>query len=182
MYDRIALMLSQAQRVVSVAGMVLCVAVLMVAGTDSAASTQQSGLVDVGLVVFDPGIPADQSTHSQRGIFPDIRKAEAKYMPVVLRQVLIESGDWGVVRVLPEVLDSSELLVTGIILQSDGLRLQLRINARDASGVEWLNRVYSGSTRSTDYPASVPGDPYLGLYQQIADDLAAVLRQKTRSS
>jgi hypothetical protein len=151
----------------------------MVAGTVSAAPTQQGALVDVGLVVFDPGIAADQSTHSQRGIFPEIRKAEAKYMPVVLRQVLIESGDWGVVRVLPEVLDSSELLVTGTILQSDGLRLQLRINARDASGVEWLNRVYSGSTRSTDYPVSVPGDPYLGLYQQIADDLVAVRRQKS---
>ena len=96
--------------------------------------------------------------------------------------MLIESGDWGVVRVLPEVLDSSELLVTGTILQSDGLRLQLRISARDASGVEWLNRVYSGSTRSTDYPVSVPGDPYLGLYQQIADDLAAVRRAKERKA
>ena len=179
MYDRIALMLSQARRVVSAGGTMLCAAVLAVAGTVSAAPTQQSALVDVGLVVFDPGIPVDQSTHSQRGVFPEIRKAEAKYMPVVLRQVLIESGDWGVVRVLPEVLDSSELLVTGTILQSDGLRLQLRINARDASGVEWLNQIYSASTRSTDYPVSVPGDPYLGLYQQIADDLAAVLRQKS---
>ena len=178
MYDRIALMLFQARRVVSVGSMVCCAALLMVAGTVTAASTQQGGLVDVGLVVFDPGIPADQSTHSQRGIFPEIRKAEAKYMPVVLRQVLIESGDWGVVRVLPEVLDSSELLVTGTILQSDGLRLRLQINARDASGAEWLNRIYSDSTRSTDYPVSVPGDPYLGLYQQIADDLVAVRRQK----
>jgi len=179
MFDRIALVIGQARRVVSVVGMALCSLVLVVAGTVSAAPTQQGALVDVGLVVFDPGIPADQSTHSKRGIFPEIRKAEAKYMPVVLRQVLIESGDWGVVRVLPEVLDSSELLVNGTILHSDGLRLQLRITARDASGVEWLNRVYSGSTRSTDYPVRVPGDPYLGLYQQIADDLAAARRQKS---
>jgi hypothetical protein len=179
MYDRIALVIGQARRVVSVVGMALCSLILVVAGTVNAAPTQQGAPVDVGLVVFDPGIPADQSTHSKRGIFPEIRKAEAKYMPVVLRQVLVESGDWGVVRVLPEVLDSSELLVNGTILHSDGLRLQLRITARDARGVEWLNRVYSDSTRSTDYPVRVPGDPYLRLYQQIADDLVAARRQKS---
>jgi hypothetical protein len=151
----------------------------MAAGSGSAGQSQQGALVDVGLVVFDAGIPVDQSTHSKRGIFPEIRKAEAKYMPVILRQVLIESGDWGVVRVLPEVLDSSELLVTGTILHSDGLRLELRINARDASGVEWLDRVYFGSTTSTDYPVRVPGDPYLELYQQIANDLLALRRQKS---
>ncbi len=177
MYDQIALVLFQAWRrsILAVIAIGWCASPLMAADN----GYNEQSLVDVGLVVFDPGIPVDQSTHSKRGIFPDIREAEAKYMPVVLRQVFIESGDWGVVRVLPEVLDSSELLVTGTILQSDGLRLQLRINARDASGVEWLNQMYSGSTKSTDYPVSVPGDPYLELYQQIADDLAAVLRQKS---
>lgn len=135
--------------------------------------------VDVGLVIFDPGIPADESTHSKLGIFPEIRKAEAKYMPVMLRETLVNTGEWGVVRVLPEALNSSELLVTGTIVHSDGQRLELQIQARDATGAQWLDKVYTGATTPTDYPVKVPGDPYLDVYKQIAADLLAVRRQKS---
>ena len=142
-------------------------------------SASDEDYVDVGLVIFDAGIPADASTHSKLGIFPEIRKAEAKYMPVVLRETLINSGNWGVVRVLPEPLDSSELLVTGTILHSDGQRLELKIVAKDAAGALWLDRVYTGSTTAADYPVKVPGDPYSEVYQQIAADLLAVRQQLT---
>ncbi len=145
----------------------LALQTLLVHGSDDA------GRVDVGLVIFDPGIPADESTHSKLGIFPEIRKAEAKYMPVVLRELLIDSGEWGVVRVLPEPLESSELLVTGTILQSDGQRLELRIVAKDAAGTLWLDKVYTGTTTPADYPVKVPGDPFLGVYRNIASDLLA---------
>ena len=60
--------------------------------------------LDVGIVVFDPGIPPDPSVHSKRGIFPRIREAEARYLPVLLRQTLQDSGAWGVVRVLPQAI------------------------------------------------------------------------------
>ena len=179
MYHRRAQMMRKGLRLIMVCVLAtIWIPLTSVAADDgSIAQLQKSAFIDVGLVVFDPGIPVDKSTHSRRGIFPEIRKAEAKYMPVILRQVLIDSGDWGVVRVLPEALDSSELLVTGTILRSDGLRLELRINARDASGFEWLNQVYWGSTVSADYPVAVPGDPYLDVYQQIASDLLAVRQQ-----
>jgi len=135
--------------------------------------------LDVGLLVFDPGIPADASLHSKMGIFPDIRKAEAQYMPVLLRDVLVDSGEWGVVRVLPRELALSELSVTGTIQHSDGQRLELRIVARDATGELWLDKVYSGTANPADYPVPVPGDPYLDVYRQIDADLQAVARQKT---
>lgn len=157
--------------VFALACLLLCAPLARGAGDDS--------LLDVGLVVFDAGIPADESTHSKLGIFPEIRKAEAKYMPVVLREVLVGSGDWGVVRVLPEALDSSELLVTGTILHSDGQRLELRIQARDASGAQWLDKVYTGATTPADYPVKVPGDPYGRVYQQIAADLLAARAQRS---
>jgi hypothetical protein len=136
-----------------------------------------AGQLDVGLPIFDPGIPEDASTHSKLGIFPEIRKSEAMYMPVMLRQVLAQSGEWGVVRVLPTALESSELLVTGTILRSDGQHLQLAIQARDATGAVWLDKVYSGATTPQDYPVKVPGDPFLSVYAQIAGDLLAARRQ-----
>lgn len=140
-------------------------------------SATDQDFVDVGLVIFDAGIPADESTHSKLGVFPEIRKAEAKYMPVILREILINSGDWGVVRVLPEPLESSELLVTGTIQHSDGQRLELHIAARDAAGMQWLDRVYTGTTTPADYPVKVPGDPFMEVYQEIAADLLAVRQQ-----
>ena len=185
MYNRVPLEMPRPRR----AALTICVIAFVwfvshalsafAASDNSPKQSLEEGLVDVGLLIFDPGIPADESTHSKLGIFPEIRKSEAKYMPVMLRQALIDSGDWGVVRVLPNALESSELLVTGTILHSDGQRLELQITARDATGALWLDKVYSGATTSSDYPVKVPGDPYLDVYRQIADDLLAVRQQKS---
>jgi hypothetical protein len=152
---------------------------VLAANDISAGRSVEGSLVDVGVRIFDPGIPADASTHSKLGIFPEIRKAEAKYMPVMLRQVLVNSGDWGVVRVLPDAQESSELLVSGTIVHSDGQRLELHIKVLDATGAQWLDKAYSGVTTPAAYPVKVPGDPYLSVYEQIAGDLLAVRRQKS---
>ena len=57
-----------------------------------AGSLPETSLLDVGIVIFDPGIPEDESTHSKLGIFPEIRKSEAQIVTVILRQVLVNSG------------------------------------------------------------------------------------------
>jgi hypothetical protein len=155
----------------------IVVAVCLALFTPLAHSVNEARYVDVGIVVFNPGIPVDASTHSKLGIFPEIRKAEAKYMPVVLRQTLIDTGEWGVVRVLPEALDSSELLVTGTIEHSDGQRLALRMVARDAAGTLWLDKVYTGTTTSAGYPVKADSDPYMDVYRRIASDLLDARRQ-----
>ncbi len=144
----------------------------------SLAQEAASSRLDVGVLVFDPGIPADASTHSKLGVFPEIRRSEAKYMPVLLRELLVASGEWGAVRVLPELVASSELLVTGSIRHSDGRRLELHIVARDATGAVWLDSTYTGEAGPADYPVQVPGDPYLDLYERIAGDLLSVRRRQ----
>jgi hypothetical protein len=136
-------------------------------------NADEVSLLDVGLVIFDPGIPPDPAEHSEQGIFPQIRKAEARYMPVVLRHVLQETGAWGVVRVLPQADPAAELLVSGTIMQSDGLRLVLHLQATDATGRQWLNRVYVDESAESDYPAAPDTEPYADLYHQVANDLLA---------
>jgi hypothetical protein len=135
--------------------------------------TSEQDMLDVGLVIFSPGIPLDESLHSKMGIFPEIRKAEAQFMPVLLRQVLLETNAWGVVRVLPDKQVSSELLVTGKIRQSDGSRLVLEVSAWDATGRQWLDKTYTDTATERDYPATEGGDPFIDLYRQIANDLLA---------
>ncbi len=136
-------------------------------------ATADGTLLDVGVVIFDPGIPADASTHGALGIFPEIRRAEARYLPVLLRQALVESGAWGAVRVLPEATLLPELLVTGAIEHSDGRALQLAVRAVDATGRVWLETVYRDETAAGDYPVAPGADPYGDIYRAIANDLLA---------
>lgn len=146
----------------------------------AAGQVPDASRLDVGIVVFDPGIPGNPSTHSKLGIFPEIRKAEAKYMPVMLRDALNESDAWGVVRVLPEPLDSSELLVTGAIFHSDGQRLELRIKAVDATGAIWVDKTYSATALPADYAGNV--DPFREVYTGIAADLLAAKRSRSAAA
>lgn len=132
--------------------------------------------LDLALVSFDPGIPAQTAGLSRQGIFPDIRRAEARYLPVRLRQVLQASNAWGAVRVLPEPQPAAALQLEGEILHSDGRFLVLRIRAEDASGRVWLDRVYADEARSTDYPVLNGSDPFIDLYRQVANDLLATYR------
>lgn len=143
-------------------------------------SATDSAMLDVGLVIFDPGIPADPSSHSRQGIFPEIRKAEAQLVPVLLRRALVAANAWGVVRVLPEEQQSAELLVTGKILHSDGLQLALQVRALDATGRQWLDKVYLDQAGESDYPVRPGNDPYADLYAQVANDLLTFRRQLER--
>lgn len=163
----LALAASEADTTVSVGNVALL----------EARDQSDAALLDVGLAIFDPGIPADRSSHSKLGIFPEIRKAEAQFIPVYLRQVLVASGGWAVVRVLPEAEEASELLVTGKILRSDGLGLAVQVQARDATGRQWLNKTYVDQTTEQDYPVAAGDDPYADLYRQIANDLLRYKQQ-----
>jgi len=55
----------------------------------------------------------------------------------MLRQVLVETDQWGAVRVLPATDHAAELLISGEIVRSDGEALELRVRAVDAGGLEW---------------------------------------------
>ena len=114
--------------------------------------------LDIGIVVFDPGLPQDASQQRQQGVFPLIRRAESRYLPSVLRETLQRSDQWGVVRVMPKTSQSAELLITGRIEQSDGETLTLAIRAADSTGRVWLDQSYSGT--------AVAADIYIYIYMQ----------------
>lgn len=131
---------------------------------------------------FDPGLPASSVGLSRAGIFPEIRKAEARFMPVLLRQVLQDSNAWGPVRVLPEPQSTAELQIDGRILHSDGRTLALHIRATDASGAIWLDRSYRDESQPGDFTASGSIDPFVDLYRQVANDLLAAHRERSSDS
>jgi len=55
-------------------------------------------LLDVGIAIFDPGL---EEYDEDQQIYPEVRKAEARYMPNLLSEAMQNSGAWGAVRVVP---------------------------------------------------------------------------------
>jgi outer membrane lipoprotein SlyB len=134
----------------------------------------EAQLVDVRIEIFDPG-SLPQSEDLARGLSDEIRKAEAHFIPVHLKATLHQSGHWGGVRVVPVGTLGPEVIVNGKILESDGEKLGVEIQARDARGVRWYKKVYervvdeSGFVRS----ANDNDEVFQSLYNQIANDLSA---------
>lgn len=141
----------------------------------AAAEVPQQALLDVGIMIFDPGIPESIEKQEKDMIFPEVRRAEARYMPYHLKGTLERTGYWGSVWVIPEASDAMDLLVWGRVEQSDGYNVKLRVGAWDASGREWLNKQYQAQVPAKAYsqyrdPAQ---DPYQSVYNEIANDLLA---------
>jgi hypothetical protein len=135
-------------------------------------------LLDVGIVLFDPGLP-DGDSDPKGLVFPEVRRAESRYMPYHLRTTLEASGHWGSVWVLPEKTDTVDVIVWGRIDQSDGLEAEIRVGAWDATGREWLNNSYETRVPEKAYSRyrEQGRDPYQNVYNEIANDLLEV-RQK----
>ncbi len=157
--------------------LLLCLCATGVAAAPEADTTH----LDIGLVVFDTGIPEDPTHNKDLGIFPRIREAEARYLPFALRQTLVDSNQWGPVRVLPDPAPGTELLITGRIIDSDGISLEVEVQAVDSRGVEWINRVYRESSSEDDYQAQQAQRerPFQELYNRVAADLYARASQLT---
>ncbi len=130
----------------------------------------ESLLLDVGIAIFDPGI--DEYDEDEQ-IYPEVRKAEARFIPNILSQAMQQSGAWGAVRVVPDPERISDLSVRGKILHSDGETLELAITAVDSRGYEWLDKTYKGRATAYAYRTSTREryDPFQAVYHTIANDL-----------
>jgi hypothetical protein len=134
-------------------------------------------LLDVGIHVFDPGLPEDDEALfalEEKGVFPDVRKSEARYIPFQLKQTLQSTGYWGAVRVVPAA-NAVDVMVSGTILKSHGKNLEVEIQVLDARGKRWLKKRYKREASVSAYTkkrgiAEQP-DPYQFLYNEIANDI-----------
>jgi hypothetical protein len=126
--------------------------------------------------VFDPGIPDDPSVYRDLQVFPRIRQIEAKLMPFLLREALVESQQWGAVRVAIEPDTAAELQLFGTIVRSDGEWLDLQIRAVDATGNVWFDKVFSSQANEESVTRQgEKGTPeFQALYTEIVGELAAI--------
>src|SRR5687767_1213131 len=139
----------------------------------------EAELLDVGIRVFDPGIPknieGDDEALAKKRIYPDLRKAEARYMPTLLRATLEETAQWGAVRVIPASADFVDVIVTGRVVDSNGGFMSVDISATDAAGRVWIkDKRFSSFVDLGAYKTNAAlkaRDPFQNVYSEIANDL-----------
>lgn len=134
-------------------------------------------LLDVGIQIFDPGLPTDSEELyelEQNGVFPDVRKSEARYIPFLLMRTMQSTGYWGAVRLVPAA-NPVDVMLTGTIRKSNGKELELEIQVVDSRGEQWMRERYKREATPAAYLSRRDGieqpDPYQSLYHEIANDV-----------
>jgi hypothetical protein len=147
----------------------------------AATEIPQSQLLDVGVRLFDENLPKDEKKMEEEHIFPEVRKAEARFLPMQLRNTLEGTGQWGQVRVMPQDADALDVYVSGKILESSGQVLRAEITVIDATGRQWFKREYNqlADTRSYKDQTGKPRDPFQNLYNTLANDMLVYRQQLT---
>jgi hypothetical protein len=138
-------------------------------------------LLDVGVHEFDVNITEEQLKDTDKlakaRVYPDIRKAEARFIPSMLRSTLESSGQWGAVRVVPTNVQFVDVSVDGRILESTGAKLAVEVTVKDSTGRTWIDKKKYESpadTGSYKTDASLRArDPFQNVYSQIANDMVA---------
>jgi hypothetical protein len=139
----------------------------------------ENELLDVGVRIFDPGIPAevenDAELQAKKGIYPDVRRAEARFMAMLLRNTLETSAQWGAVRVIPANAEFVDVIVNGRIVRSSGKELALEVTVKDSTGRTWFeNKKYEAEADIGSYlsdAALKARDPFQNVYSTIANDM-----------
>jgi len=129
-------------------------------------------LMDIGVSVFDPGIDEIAKKEVDRTNL-EIRRAESRYVPHLLAETLERSGNWGVVRVMPNDISTFDVLLTGQILLSNGEAMILKVTASDSTGNVWYTKEYNENISQFSYEQTQrqANDPFQVIYNNIANDL-----------
>ena len=138
-------------------------------------------LLDVGIMTFNPGLDKVKEGDEDSVVFPEIRKAESRYMPYLLMETLQTSAGWGAVRVIPSDNSVTDIVVDGEIVSSDGVNLVVKVTVKDATGKLWFTREYEGLASSYSYNPKyqIETDPFQDIYNRIANDMLNYRRSLT---
>jgi len=158
-----------------------------VAAQQATVHIPEAELLDVGVKVFDPGIPENikdnEEALAKKRIYPDLRKAEARYIPTLLRETLEGTAQWGAVRVIPNNAEFVDVIVTGQLIDSNGGFLAIDVTVVDAAGRVWIkDKRYSSLVDLGAYKTTASmkaRDPFQNVYSEIANDMVLAREKLT---
>jgi hypothetical protein len=134
-------------------------------------------LLDVGIHVLE--VPKADSDEEEGASNPEIRAAEARFIPFHLKQTLQRTGYWGAVRVVPDRAEEVDVSVKGKLIESNGETLRVQFQVADVTGRVWFDNEYSAELTKQSYASlgEKDYDPYQDLYNRVANDMLAHLQK-----
>lgn len=131
--------------------------------------------LDIIVPVMDPGIPED---YDKKGIWPELRRAEANRFSIALKAALENTGKFGAVRVTPDQSATGDLYVIGKINKSNGEDIEIAMTVIDVSGKKWLKKKkFKHRVQRKDFNNIRNGEKY-DVYTPIFKKMAsAVVKQ-----
>lgn len=115
--------------------------------------------LDVGVVLFDPGVDAKDDSPTAA-----VRRLESKLLAGQLRDALVASNQWGVVRMVPVTSTLMPVNIRSQIIKSDGRDLVLQVNAIDAAGTVVFDHLIG-------HRETVAGEGFADLFNAISNRL-----------
>ena len=130
-------------------------------------------LLDVGINVLESEEITEKEAKEQH-TNSEIRKAESHFIPYHMKLTMQQSSYWGAVRVLPAQTESTDVLIKGKIIESNGMHLVLQVQATDVTGKTWFTKNYESEADAAFYSGNKEGekDAFQDIYNAIANDLA----------
>ena len=136
----------------------------------------------LAIPVLNPGVPSSQEEQYKRGIWPELRNAEAMRIAVKLRERIAERGTFRDVVVSPDTSVSADFYLLARIDESNGEDLKVRWSLVDATQTYrvparcrrsncWKTedrRLWEGWHETNDVSEK---DPFEQLYAKIADQV-----------
>ncbi len=134
-------------------------------------------LLDIGIIEFEPNVPEGNDPEDSR-IYEEIRDAESRYLAYHLKSTMQGTGHWGAVRVIPSAEAYTDVIVSAVIVESDGEFVDLEVTISDTTGQEWYTQRYETQTGISSYSENRDRrqDPYQKVFNDIANDLHAYVQ------
>jgi hypothetical protein len=147
----------------------------------AAASIPAHLFLDVNVAIFEAGI--EHLDPNRATTTPGIRRAEGHYAAQRLKGTLEATRQWGSVRVVPKSGREVDVVVSGTLLESDGMKLKVEVNVEDASGKQWFKRTYAEEVNRFAYDVEIRRhqEPFQNVYTRIANDMQDYLTRQDLS-
>jgi len=131
------------------------------------ADQPSSPALDVGVVLFDPGVDALDDSPAAA-----VRRLESKLLAGQLRDALVESNQWGVVRMVPAASALVPVNIRSQIVASDGRDLVLQVSAIEASGAVLFDHLIG-------HRETFAGEGFAHVFNAISNRLLQWWQQQT---
>jgi hypothetical protein len=133
--------------------------------------------LDIVVPIFDPGLPEADKEYETKGVWPELRRAEAIRFAQKMKLALEDTGVFGAVRVTPDKTATGDLYVMGKIEESNGEDVQIEIQVYDISGNRWLYDTFDHEITETFHKnvRNDGKDPYDPMFEKAAKSIVEEL-------